>query len=717
MIENFDIKDTLFSYLSLTETNQARDFEKLFAERWAETLSERYPKLPVFQFLPFMDAILRDTGTEWLKPLLYCDRGLIGTRSKRHDKNAEVECPKEVLEVLPDTARLFGNIDELRETRWIFVFDEVDRAEFDEIFRMIEIIERFKYLGRTGLPVQMIFVLCISDEDLQGRLDMYEKSETKTVLIRDFLFSNPKNITYKLMLPIPDPQLRMEFVKKKIELTAQNLHKEVSIDLKKMSKMFYELSDPFITWPDDPNVAMLYAVRILADESPRMVNRTLSAVKITLRALEQNTGRLFQVRFADIILMEYTKIRHPILWKFFEKLLLSSFAGFYGVWKAQKEFNQLMENEEKDANRLYAWIKSETGKDIEEQDKSIVRQLVGVVGHFCVDEMKKTPHESHAREYFGSLSLKETMKRYIDFRPNDPANSLESSILWLNDHKQKQLKLQQLKSQDILDYSGYLRDFGVDNVEILWDVFKEIKQHLVDGIFKFKSNAGIESQIDAAVYHFKSKMVRLIELNYTIDKIWKESVELLKAQNVSTYGKFQFVRALLMAEEPRDQMAISKLHEEHKDELLIAIESVFNEANNRYLESTAKEDLYAKEENFQYVLWQSWSGKNDTAELGRIREAAKRNLTKHSDILRQYWEPYTTKPGPIIGDSINSAQVYMPFEALVNITQSSSLAVDAEIQAQINLWQQNKQDSKYNNIFNITESSNTLKAVFEKLKH
>ncbi len=574
-IENFNAEDTLYSYLSLTETNEARDLERLFAERWSETLTERYPKLQVFQFLPFMEAVLRDTGNEWLKPLLRCDRGLISTLTGCYDKNAVKECPKEVS---PETARLFGNVNKIREKRWLFVFDEVDRAEFDEIFRMIEIIERFKNLGCYGLPVQMIFVLCISNEDLQARLKTHKRSEPKTMLITDFLFMNPKNITHKFKLPMPNRTKRREFAKKQIERTSQSMQKNVSIDLARM----YDVADPFIKWPEDSDVAMLHVIKILADESPRMINRTLGGWKLTLGALEAKAGKAFKVRLADTILMEYAKIRHPVLFEFFETICQDSPVYFYETWKENRELKRILGDEKDKDKVIFTWIKDETGKDVSEHDKPIIKELIGLIGHFCIDKIE-TSRISHAPEYFGSLSLQETMRRYVGFSPDDPANSLENSILWLQEHEAGKLKLEQLKSQDVLDYSGYLKDFGVDNDKILYDVFMEIKKRLINESFEFKSNSGIDSRIGSAVYHLKEKMILLVELNYSLDTIRDALKEFLTASNVSTYAKYTFSNYLLETNEPRDILVIQKIREGYNNYMILGlIKSVLDEANSRY---------------------------------------------------------------------------------------------------------------------------------------
>ncbi len=128
----------------------------------------------------------------------------------------------------------------------------------------------------------------------------------------------------------------------------------------------------------------------------------------------------------------------------------------------------------------------------------------------------------------------------------------------------------------------------------------------------------------------------------------------------------------------------------------------------------AKEDIYEKEENYQFVLWQSWSGEeNNSAEINRIREAAKRNLLKYPNIIRDYWEPYTI--GHIAGDNIKFAQVYMPFETLIEITKTSGLENDPDIKERIEAWQQNIQNKTHVELFTYTKTTDTLKAKFKSI--
>ncbi len=54
VIEYLDNNSTLYTYISLTETNEAKDFSSLFAERWLETLRKcilRLILLPIYLYV------------------------------------------------------------------------------------------------------------------------------------------------------------------------------------------------------------------------------------------------------------------------------------------------------------------------------------------------------------------------------------------------------------------------------------------------------------------------------------------------------------------------------------------------------------------------------------------------------------------------------------------------------------------------------------------
>lgn len=209
IIESLPIKSYLYTYISLTETNEAKDFSKLFSERWTETLKSRYPKIDNFNNQAIMSSILRETNYSWVSDILSLvsqfNIGLLRTISKVKDQYYD----SKTRFVSEEISKLFGNIPEITEDMWIVVIDEIERAKFEETYHVIEIIERFKNEGRSGLPTKIVFILCISRVDLEKLLKDFSDKEMVARLINDFLFVNPKNITNTVYVP-PIPKDRRE---------------------------------------------------------------------------------------------------------------------------------------------------------------------------------------------------------------------------------------------------------------------------------------------------------------------------------------------------------------------------------------------------------------------------------------------------------------------------------------------------------------------------
>ncbi|MEZ4087015.1 MAG: P-loop NTPase fold protein [Candidatus Gracilibacteria bacterium] len=187
ILESMNREETLYTYISLTETNEAKDFSLLFGERWMKTLIERYPKVDAKLYLPAMNSILRESGYGWMSGIFGFIENfnveIIKTLRKASD---EKEFKKENVYVSKAVAKLFGNVPEIKEKIWVLVFDEIERAQLDEIYRMVEIIERFKNEGRNGLPVKLIFLLCVSRSDLKRYLDTFKKSDPKHIYLKIF---------------------------------------------------------------------------------------------------------------------------------------------------------------------------------------------------------------------------------------------------------------------------------------------------------------------------------------------------------------------------------------------------------------------------------------------------------------------------------------------------------------------------------------------------
>lgn len=150
IIEGVGAEKSLYSYISLTETNATNDFSKLFAERWFETLNERYPTINIAPHVASLESILRESTNHSAlvsaisQILVKLNFGLNKTVAKCWDSNAlKKEEGKEVF-VPNSTAAMFNHIPEIKEDVWIINIDEIEHAQLDEIYRVIEVIERFQ---------------------------------------------------------------------------------------------------------------------------------------------------------------------------------------------------------------------------------------------------------------------------------------------------------------------------------------------------------------------------------------------------------------------------------------------------------------------------------------------------------------------------------------------------------------------------------------------
>lgn len=222
IIESMDANKVLYTYISLTETNEAKDFSKLFAERWLDTLKERYPKIDLNSCLPVLHNILRESGNGIMSYILdfisNFNPGLLKTKAKIFDEHYH---SKGKIYIESDVAKMFGNIPEILEEAWVIIIDEIERAQFDEIYRIVEIIERFKNEGRTGLPVRIIFLLCLSKSDLEKLLNTFSSIDSRAYLLKTFFFEDPKNITQNLFLPPIDPEIKKAFVIEQLKAVTQ----------------------------------------------------------------------------------------------------------------------------------------------------------------------------------------------------------------------------------------------------------------------------------------------------------------------------------------------------------------------------------------------------------------------------------------------------------------------------------------------------------------
>ena len=319
IIEEVGAKESLYSYISLTETNATNDFSKLFAERWFEALNERYPSINIAPHVASLEAILRESTNHSAlvsvisQILVKLNFGLSKTVAKCWDVNATNKEQEKEFFVPNNTAAMFNHIPKIKEEFWIINIDEIERAQLDEIYRVIEVIERFKHEGRFGLPVKLVFLLCVSGSNLQERLIEMKNSNEKAQLIEDFFFNNPKSRDQNLFLPPVSYQKKREFV-------INSLNRVFALPKFKLPKInAVEIKPNKNTTPGhqflDETDALSWLIETLTQKAPRVILRLCQELEFFYHQFTDLDGNYAanKIERCDAIAISLIKMEYPAL--------------------------------------------------------------------------------------------------------------------------------------------------------------------------------------------------------------------------------------------------------------------------------------------------------------------------------------------------------------------------------------------------------------------
>jgi len=330
IIEAVGAEKSLYSYISLTETNATNDFSKLFAKRWFEALNERYPTINIAPHVASLEVILRESTNHSAlvstisQILVKLNFGLSKTVAKCWDLSALKEEKGKEIFVPNSTAAMFNYISKIKEDVWIINIDEIERAQLDEIYRVIEVIERFKHEGRFGLPVKLVFLLCVSGSDLQKRLEhLKEFGNEKAQLIEDFFFNNPKSRDCNLFLPPISYEKKKEFVINSLNkvLVKFKLNELKNDEIKKDLRNFDFLDEKKI---------LSYLVEILTKKAPRTILKICQELEFFYHQFTDLNGNYAadKIEICDAIAISFIKMEYPFLIDDIKKNLQNKGGGY-----------------------------------------------------------------------------------------------------------------------------------------------------------------------------------------------------------------------------------------------------------------------------------------------------------------------------------------------------------------------------------------------------
>lgn len=712
--KRLDAESALITHISLTETNEDTDLSKLFTERWFDTLASRYLMISqkINQVgLNSLKSILRDSGNGIIGSIVSAlevfDFPLLPTKGTN----------KEFIST--ENAKLFNYIPEIREDLWLIVIDEIERAPYREILRLIEIVERFKIKVEGGLPIKICFLMVVADEELRYRLnEQYEGHDGD--IINTFFFKDPKNITHQLWLPPKNyTNSSKHFLGKATKLADEfELKLGLSDEEKKSISMYYSYipsrdAIDTIQFNSSHIEAMSFINYIMLSETPRVINRTIEQCKIFLNAYvtryEKEHGydlsRSRIPRYADLLILSYVAIRYSWLIDFFNKTIddlqpKDNVDYSYLKWSDLKS--------EKGNDKLKKIIKEVTGHEILDSELKFLSGVFKFAANCHTGLVGRNDDKHNNAALFLSTSYALNLNEFLSSVVGGLSTNAEiKSFETLELHKRGQFNLS-MSNVDLLNYSRLLNKLNLDKeMELLsLEVAEEIVKRIQNDKFSHvKSNDAFDiSEPDVAAYQFVFLLTKLLAYKSKIDEEIKNRcldllILILSDSNVQTNAKYLILSSFVNSErgsggihaEMSDAFKILKKHDESR--IIEIIKSVYYEFRKRYIE--LKHDIYSKEVNPYYAMYQSWNGDiNDKVGIEELRGIATRYLYKHPEVIKELWEKYPPEKDfeEIREYDLNriADNVYLTLDDLIKSTEASK--VSSEFTDRITFWQKKKNE-------------------------
>ncbi len=314
----------LYTYLSLIEVNESENLLNLFAKRWTETLSERYPVARLSSAVNKIKVFTDSLNYTWLKFFHFVFdilENILGSRTRKRGIEKGF--------VNPEISNVFLGIPKIHEDIWLFAVEDLERATYEELFRLIEVIERIKMAAIHGFPIKIVFLLSYSATDLSESLDPDNSTRlsiTKNIhgdsdvegivslnsqkriseIIYDFLF-RLKTVGRYWLLPPEKRELKVANIRAKIASIVPNEAVLIS-DLDAVINPYRHQGVRSLL--GDREVWGI-AVHYLAKKTPRTIDRVLEGF-ITI-VIKNGTDQNPVIRYCDLFMLELLKQCHPLI--------------------------------------------------------------------------------------------------------------------------------------------------------------------------------------------------------------------------------------------------------------------------------------------------------------------------------------------------------------------------------------------------------------------
>jgi len=362
-------KEILYTYISLSEAGDKKNFLRLFAERFYKTLNERYPRINFLSHLSEINSIFKkDLGFlgKIMSLLQIFDLGLLPTRN----------CPKKV-------AQIFGHIPEIKEKIWIIAIEEFERSLAKEILQIKEIIDNFKNECQFGFPIKILFLISIDKEKLQENL---KDCGQEGAIIKDYFIDDPKGIDLNILLPSPNIKQRNKFIEDAFNKVIKKYDFEKEVRIEDCHNNTHNIIDSgnaltAVADENDKKIKMLcnyynperpYDPKYLRYDSPRIIKKLsleldffLSIANNAAKEANLDLKDFVRVKIEEIILLQYIKLtdirQFKLLSKYADEFCFDGAKQYNNeAFKKRPEYSELKIKDEKS---LFGFLNEITGAD------------------------------------------------------------------------------------------------------------------------------------------------------------------------------------------------------------------------------------------------------------------------------------------------------------------------------------------------------------------
>lgn len=739
-------QDVLYTYVSLTETNEENDLSKLFEERWETTLEERYPKICSGCLDGIADIIRIPETRLSLKDLFgifkYIDLPI--NKTKAIGNNLESKVVKDCSE---KNARLFRCVPKIYEKVWAIVFDEVDRALPKEIYRLIEIVERFKYLEDGGFPVKLRFFICVSRDKLYDLLTEVKETDDRPLagLIDDF-FGFAKSPDSILVLPTVPFVKRREFIRALLK-DIYNYNNDEGL---------YENTKDFIRRTPDPTQQWLnpveslqFAINLLANATPRVAKKCINSAFSFSKSFFNKRDVEYRsniIRFSDLILMEYIKIKYSFLFDFMNQTIEELLSmqkrsifqmNFIDKQKVSQRISAASGETVISRNPkeiLHDWVK-EVCPNAKEEDLAISIQILSSVA-FCYIEYCAVNFQQSLAE--DSLSYKRNLDEYL--RLSSVNNKYERFDKLYLEHKATKgadigIFERLVTSQDLIDYALTICRIKDASVVVLLNTAKELWRRLKSNEIKFVKHeySGVSLRKDAVLriplllYLVLEDKLRNIDKDNEGQEAIELFIDILKSSEVEVGLKIallEYIKSTDVIGKPFSHEMLILFYQDllktkYAEKIKAAYKYVFEEFDKKYIDDG--KNIYESEEDVFYVLFHIWSGRVDKEKINKIHDVVQKGLDANFEVIQQLWKLLTdengAKPLPgqhILAPNLNSVALYIQLDKLIEITKKV-IKDDRELLQKASYYEKLLGAGKANDLLVVSENKATLRRFIDDL--